>query len=382
MKNNLLQSSIFIKFLVVALSIVWWTVSSQPASPIEKSPDLINFWASAKILQSAGNPYQLTNLEHFATAEIPGTHVFSPVFNPPIAFIFLDHLSAFTLTEARQSLLLLSVFCLALYLWLTLPCLSNHAHPSEVIRYVLKTLLIVISLMPITTLLRLGQIDAPLMVALGAALVLSERNHKILAGILLSLTAIKPHLFLLLYGVIFANELRQSYFKIPLGFCSGVAALLIISHIQFPELWAQWLAIDRSVVFGFVQPNIGSNLRLLFNRADSWWVNLMPLIVIFPYVIVKVIRFGSTKNEFWGIYLPLSLIVAPYIWLYDYALLLPSVALIGLSSTSIAPVALLTCAGMLMASGIWPMGAFAWYPILIMLLWHFTHHNHQPNQNR
>lgn len=189
----------------------------------------------------------------------------------------------------------------------------------------LGILILTVSLFPPTVRhLILGQVDILLMVSMIAAMYAIEKNQFILGGFLFSLALTKPqHCIVVLPSVIVYLLLNEKTGRdtLKLLLATGFSVIL-----QTVPLWLSnlsWYSDFLSNLEGnpnWVQPGIFSMLYNKFGVLGVvFWLTLYLIILLISFQIWS--KHKPQKAILWS--LALTAIISPYLWSWDFVLLLP-----------------------------------------------------------
>ncbi len=295
--------------------------------------DFIGFWATGQQLVHHGNPYDadaLAQIEMQAGFREP---VPFTVRNPPWALPVVLPLgyagplaAAFLWSLAMLGFLILSTHMLwniygrdVGYLgWL------GYCFPPALFGIVL------------------GQTS--ILLLLGLSLFLRfYKNRPFVAGAALWLCAIKPHLFLPFVAVLLVWLAVTRSFRILAGAATAFAAgALVITWID-PSAWSQYIHFMRtSIVVREFLPCLGDVLRDSV-RPSAEWVAFVPAVLGSIWALAWFWPRRRTWNwpEQAGLLMLVSLLAAPYAWVFDQALALPAILFAVSRSRSQAVLAVL-----------------------------------------
>jgi hypothetical protein len=173
-----------------------------------------------------------------------------------------------------------------------------------------------------------------LVLLLGLALFLRfHQSRPMMAGIALSLCAIKPHLFLPFGVVLIGWVILRKKWGIVLGAILALVVESLIAMAFDSHVWAHYLAAIRTQnIEGMFVPTFGVALRFLVDRS-ALWLEFIPAAMGCAWAVWYFLR----NRERWdwqthGSLLTLvSMTVAPYSWFTDQAIALPAIlfALVG-----------------------------------------------------
>jgi hypothetical protein len=190
-----------------------------------------------------------------------------------------------------------------------------------------------------------------------------------LAGTMLTLTAIKPHIIYLLYLVIFLLSIRDRQYKTLLGAISSALILLMLAIAIHPNILSEYLSVLSTFPITYVTPTLSSILINYFDFNMSFrFLALFLAILLMSYMIfIKKIKFD---NMLIALTVCVSIVSAPYLWTYDFSyLFFPAILLLGCQKG----MNIYNQYSLLMANlFIWikPAPAFytVWYPIFVLIL--------------
>lgn len=309
------------------------------AGQIAASRDFVSYWATGKQLVHHANPYNreaVAAIEHAAGLDTRGILIMR---NPPWALPLAWPLGLLDLRIAATlwSLILLAVLLLSVgMVHRMLGSPAGHIH------------WIGLAFTPALICIIMGQTS--LFALLGVVLFLRyHRERPFAAGMALWFCALKPHLLLpfaaaLVVWVVFSRAWRVlAGVAVALAVTSGIAFLLD------PHAWGDYAAMMRS-------PLVESEfVPCLSNAIRQWWLPHAVWSQYLPCVLASLWaaiyfwrRRGSWDwNSHGALLLLVSLLVAPYCWLYDQCLGIPALIYAGYATGSrrlIAVLALLILA--------------------------------------
>jgi hypothetical protein len=172
---------------------------------------------------------------------------------------------------------------------------------------------------PILDSLKKGQTGALLLLGVVGFLVFIKRRNYWLAGISLSLLAIKPQiLYLLLIAVLFWS-INQKQLKIILGSLAALGIATIISWIINPNIIQQYIfAVQNYPPVDWATPTIGGLLRLLLG-VEKFWLQFIPPLLGLIWLIYYWIRNRNSWDwlERTPLLILVSILTAAYAWSWD-----------------------------------------------------------------
>ncbi|MBX7143378.1 MAG: glycosyltransferase 87 family protein [Oligoflexia bacterium] len=346
----------------LVLFLVAFSVWELGAGPDIGSFDFIQYWSSARVFLSGDNPYDPTVLG-IAQAVVPG-HPPEVVrmWNPPWS---LSLLLPFGLLPFHISVALLAAFTITVTVFAL--HLSLPVADSLFSRRALTMLAFVLSMPALKESLGWGQISAwTLLGYLGFECLYDQQSKRgrYLAGCLLSLTSIKPHLLYLLYLALFIDALKCRRCETLAGLATGFVALNLV-----PILWNYQLY--RWYILAFQDPPTYWRTSTLAGVLGALAAAPSAVTCFLPsFITAVVLSFGGllgdldVKKARWLV--PLSLISAPYGWSYDQVLLLP-LALGLIAQSSVLLGCLLVLANILAWAAL-TQDKLIWYPLLLLIL--------------
>jgi hypothetical protein len=288
----------------------------SPQAPATR--DFFFYWATAQQLAHHSNPYSaqaMNEFEHSAglSAEIPVGLMRNPPWALPLVFPlgFLSLRAGWVLWY----LLLLASLVFSVYLlWIL------YGHPRSE-RYLLG-----LSFAPALICMLYGQ--TTLLVLPGLVLFLRlHRTRPFLAGAALSLCALKPHLFLPFGVVLLAWVVVSRAYKLLAGALTTLVASCAITYLIDPMAWAQYVQMARLSGIEKEQIPCLSSLLRIWLSPSSIWLQYLPALMGCIWALL----FFWPRRQSWdwlkcvGILLLVSLVVAPYSWIYDHGIVLPAI---------------------------------------------------------
>ena len=153
------------------------------------------------------------------------------------------------------------------------------------------------------------------------------RRKDFVAGLFLALLTLKPHVLLPFGIIVLLWTLRERRLRPLIGAAIGVAAGSLVALLLQPEVFSQYLEFARSQVPDEdLVSTPGAALRLLLG-FERFWVQWLPAIVGVAWVVIYYTRRAASWD--WKREMPLlaavSWIAAPYGWVYDMVLLVPTI---------------------------------------------------------
>jgi len=301
----------------LALALTMLFLCAVPLTDIAGKRDFVAFWATGQQLAHHGNPYDrdaMMRIERSVGAPVQDEVLFMrnlPWALPlayPLGFIGLG-VAAFLWSLALLACLLLSVRIL----W------QMHGRPGNYLHW------LGVSFAPALLCLMMGQTS--LFALLGYVLFLSlHRNHPFAAGISLWLCALKPHLFLSVGIVLLLWILLSKSYKLLLGVVAALAASCTVLYLIDPTAWIDYARMMRIAGIG------GAHVPCLSVALRFW---LRPQMAAFTYLPAALGCVWALGYFWWNrhrwdwmkngsLLLLVSLLTAPYAWVYDDGLAIPA----------------------------------------------------------
>lgn len=284
--------------------------------------DFYHLWASARVARLGGNPYVTEQISPvMLDSGWPPSEVVSGFMHPfwsltvLTPFSYLPFPLAAVVWELSIVVLVLTSLCLIL---------------SESVRGVLGTfaapplLLLATALFaPLISTLAFGQTSAILLVGCAGWLESFCRGRFFLAGLLLSLTTLKPQLFVPLYVWIFLNQIRNRELMCLTGFITGVLFQCGVALAIAPDAASQWLEAMSSL------SEVTSNLhtpalaRIVGSALGTPHTTVIAAIVgALIAGIWALLRKGKTAELATLVFIPLGLVTTGYVWSHSFLVLL------------------------------------------------------------
>jgi len=322
------------------------------------SHDFIQYWSAGRLLLQGGNPYDpaaLLKLEQ--AAGWPGVEALI-MWNPP-----------WTLALALPAALLpfgpATLAWLALQLALLLGCgvaLWRFLAPGDQRTWI--GLVLAGAFVPAQSSLQLGQISLWLLVGVAGFLVAQRSRRDWLAGVLLALLMIKPHVTYLFWLSALWWAVRYRRPGVLAGWLLALAAGSGVAVAFSPGVFGYYWAAAASPPMDWATPTLGAWLRLAVGSEHAW-VQFLPALVCGIGLLVWLLRRRAPWKweELAAPLLLVSVATAAYGWTFDQVVLLPAVVDL-VSRLRLAP----------RARKVAVLGALGFFELALML-----QHRMQPN---
>ena len=294
-------------------------------------PDFGAYWVGAKLNIDGRNPYSNENLLPLQREIEPGLPEAFPLWSPPWAFAPIAPLTWLDFATARwiwRFLQIATLLASATALWQT-----YRGRPESLIWAWAAAL----AWYPALQMLGIGQFSNLVLLGLAGWTAGLAADRRLLAGVFLSLTLVKPQ-NLYLFGLLAAVwMLDRRQWRTAAGAVVGTLLLSAIVGIPNPHVFEQYLdAFRTSSVGHFLPPTLGMLLRLAFGE-ELFWLSYLPPLAGLVWAAQHYWR--HRRNWRWEDEAPLlvlvSCVTSPYGWIYDQvALVLPMMALLAAESRS------------------------------------------------
>jgi hypothetical protein len=298
--------------LAIGVCILAFAMSGSNAA----NRDFVCYWAAGHQLASHGNPYDgqaILRLEQQA-----GFTDSRPFFmrNPPTAF-FMAWPLGFVGTRTGAvlwSLALVAALIISIrLLWIM------HGRPAD------RLHLVGYCFAPVLACLLAGQIGIFLLLGLVLFLRFYETRPRV-AGASLTLCVLKPHLFLPFAVVLCVWAIHGRAWRLLIGTAGTVAAALSFSFLLDRAAWHHYaaMATQARLQDEFI-PTLSLVFRLLIHR-QAFWLQFAPAAVACVWAAWFYLKHRADWDwiEHGSLLTLVSVMVAPYAWFSDEAVLLPA----------------------------------------------------------
>ncbi len=301
----------------LALAVTILYIFAVPiAGKLAANRDFLSYWATGRQLVHHRNPYDrnaIWSIEHDAglgTGLDPRTVLI--MRNPPWALPLAYPMGLLGLRSAGVlwSLLLLTCLLVSIRILHQL-----HGSPPTRIHW------LGFAFTPAIICLTMGQTS--LLALIGLVLFLRfHRSHPFFAGAALWLCALKPHLFLPFVAALTLWILLTRAWRLVAGFAAALAFTSVLATVIDPSSWSDYAHLMRSpsVENQFI-PCLADALRYWL-RPHAVWLQYLPVALACLWALAY---FWSRRKHWdWltdsSALLLVSLMAAPYSWLYDQCL--------------------------------------------------------------
>jgi len=286
------------------------------AGKLAANRDFLSYWATGRQLVHHANPYDrdaIWALEHSAGLDARTVLIMR---NPPWALPIAYPLGFLPLRFAGILWTLLLLACLLISIRMLY---QLHGSPPNRIHW------LGFAFTPAIICLTMGQTS--LFALLGLILFLRfHRCHPFSAGAALWLCALKPHLFLPFVAVLAVWILVSRSYKLLAGFTFALAVTTAAAYLIDPRAWPNYIRLMRSpsVENQFI-PCLAGALRHWL-RPQATWLQYLPVALACLWALVYYWRRRAHWDWLTGssLLMLVSLLAAPYAWLYDQCLVIPA----------------------------------------------------------
>jgi Glycosyltransferase family 87 len=348
----------------LALALITMFLCVVPlAGNVTGTRDFVVFWATGQQLMHHANPYDPVAMNRIERAAgLPAGYGILYMRNPPWALPLVLPLGLVGLRIGALLWSLELLACLIVSGWLIR---LMHGRPENRIHW------LAFSFAPALLCLIMGQ--TALFALLGLVLFLRlYQTHPFAAGLALWLCALKPHLFLPFGIVLLAWVIVSRSYKILAGAAVAMAASSEAAWLIAPSAWSGYSEMMRApgIEKEFI-PCLSVAIRLWF-VPRAVWLQYLPVALACAWALAYYWR----RRDVWNwmkdgsLLMLVSLLAAPYCWLYDQALAIPALLhgayaarsrhlLTALALVNIPIVIALIC-GIKAISALWLWAAPAW----------------------
>ena len=278
--------------------------------------DYVVYWATGQQVAHHADPYDgVALLKAERSAGFPASNQTLYMRNPPWTLLLVYPLGSIGARAGWVIWSLLLVGCLVSsvhLLW------HMYGRPGN------RRVLLGYSFAPALICLIYGQTS--LLALLGLVLFLRWHGTRpFLAGISLWLCALKPHLFLPFGVVLLAWIIVSRSYKILAGAATALAASCALAFVIDPMAWSQYAQMVPSGIETDFIPCLSFLLRH-WTRPQSMWIQYIPAVVACAWAFLY---FWQRRNHWdWTkdgtLVLLVSILAAPYCWLFDQVLAIPA----------------------------------------------------------
>jgi hypothetical protein len=283
--------------------------------------DFIEYWALEQQLAHGANPYDtgaLFRVERSVGMDKPGV-LMSP--SPPVAFAYALPLGWVGPKAGLILWMLMQAACIAVSVWILW---LLHGRPDS------RWHVVALGFPPALWCLIAGQLGIFFLLDI-ALFLYFVRRRPWLAGAVLVLCALKPHLFLPCVVALVLWSIARREARVLAGFVLALAVSCGLTLWLDPHVWSEYAQMMRSSrIADLFIPTVSMMLRFGIAR-HARWIELVPEALACAWVV----WYFLTRRERWDwnregmMVLLISVACTPYSWYSDQAMLFPAV-LVGL----------------------------------------------------
>jgi len=309
--------------LGVLAALAWFLAAHQNQirhSVVDR--DSIAYWAAAKILLQHQNPYNAQSV--LALEQHQGYGLTKPLVlrTPPWSLWIFAPLGMLNVGWAWVVWMVALLAALLASMRICWGLYGDSGKPPAaflVVGYLFA---------PIPACLAAGQIGIVLL--LGVVLFLRyEQRHPFLAGTVLLIPFVKPHLFSAFWLIMALRVVMRKQWSLAAGFLAALAVAVAVALRYDPGVFSDYQQMVRqaAIQYEFI-PALSGVVRLIFFRR-FFWVQFVPM----GAAVLWALWYYRANWQSWSwpahgpALLVASSLAAPYAWLSDEAVVLPAVLL-------------------------------------------------------
>jgi uncharacterized membrane protein (UPF0127 family) len=349
------------EFLVVGICTATFALTivgicaSVMGSDAAGTRDFVEYWASGHQLAHHANPYDrdaLLRLER-SVGYPSGTPVLI-MWNPPPGLLLVLPLGFLGPTAAN---FLWSLFLLACLVASVRMVWIMHGRPKNQVHW------LGYSFAPSLVCLLAGQVS--IFVLFGLVLFLHlHRSHPFLAGVSLWFCLLKPHLFLPFGIVLLVWAIVTRTYKLLGGTAIALGLSTAIAFILDPLVWVHYEQMMSTMSTARMQQQLIPCVSIMLRWTISpktMWLQYLPTALGCIWALAYLRKHYSHWDwlEHGSLLMLVSVLLAPYSWLMDQAILIPALLHAAYFTRSRNLVAILA-----LASAVIEIGAFRGLPLL------------------
>jgi hypothetical protein len=301
--------------LLIFLLIVLILITDQVLPASVGTSDFLGYWAGTRLLLRGQDPYEADNILRVQREAFPDRDHPMYTWNPPWLGVLLLPLGALPFQQAATiwlvtNTLLIGACSLSLWWLFDRPESSSRLWLALPIAFLFPQTI---------TALDTGQTTAFMLLGVSGFLVAYRLERWGLAGALLALTTIKPHLVFLWLPLVLLWTLGQRRWKVWLGFGLMLGLWIAVLTWLLPSWPKDYSAILRAPPTNWATPTVGGLMAMAWGTSWGRYVGLLLL----PVIVLVWWRMRHRRLEIiTAALLPVSLALAIFGWSYDQILLL------------------------------------------------------------
>lgn len=282
--------------------------------------DLKSYWAATNLLAVGANPYRIQSLQAWWLASGNEGDI-SYVWNPPWTFLIFVPLAKLSLGTAAKYFLIFNILLVIPITILWCETLSYRSRSRT------ACLAAAFLFPPVWEVWEFGQISAVLLFAFIISFACWWSRRDFIAGCLAAILVAKCHLLLVFSIVPLWITIKERRFKFPIGGFCGLVMLSVLSELIFPGSMFTWLREQPNPI-AFKSVTLVTAVReiefALNGVFPDWPVIVIPVLGMLGLGSVLYFRRQEPLIDIIPFALALSLVVAPYGWMFDQVFLLPT----------------------------------------------------------
>ena len=300
--------------------------------------DFVEYWTAARLLAAHQNPYSIAEVSRMEHAL--GLHQKTPLMllSPPWALPLTAPLAITRSYELACFFWMLALIAaVAVSSILLMKVYFGEVRIPEISETVFQRSLFAFTFFPVLLCLRFAQTAPFMLLGLAGFLYFDARRRPFLAGALLSLTLIKPHLVLLVWLGIALHSLRRERWRVLLGSFSALAVSTAIAALFDPHVLRDYLSLARSPYLEVYAAGLGGLVRKAFGGVGTFWIQFVPTVVGVIWFALYWRKHASrwSWSERMPMLLTVSVLTSAYGWAFDQTLLaLPVICLAAAAAGS------------------------------------------------
>lgn len=295
--------------------------------------DFVEYWTAAHLLMAGKNPYSLP--EMFKMQQALGWRDSIPLMflSPPWSLTFLAPLglaksyaiawlgwvTILTVAVAFSSRLLMDLY----FGDLRIPEISDRAF---------YRCLFAFTFYPVLLCLKFVQTAPVMLLGLAGFLYFESKRRPVLAGTMLSLTLVKPHLLYLVWLAVLLWSWQQRRWKTVASAVGFTALLTAIALLLDPQAFRHYWELASGPYLQAYPAGVAALVRKLLGGVGTFWIQLIPPCI--GLIWFAMFWWRHHINWSWLEQMPMlvtiSVLTSAYGWHFDQTLLaLPIIALAG-----------------------------------------------------
>lgn len=280
--------------------------------------DFSEIWAGPHVFVTGGNPYD-PRVWTDAIDALGVQHAGLPVYNyPGWTPLILAPFGAIDLDVSARIWLGLTLFIGATGLFVLLDQTLARRLP---LAFTLFGFALVASEPGIVTFYS-GQWDFLIVGLLSLMIVFLRRRWFATSGAFASIMIVKPQLFLVAIPGLLRIALRRGGSRFAVAFVAIGAVAAIASTIAFPTWWGYYLDVPAAKAGDLRAAALPNGLRDIFGP-----VGILAGVVLDTLLVAVALRFTSRGSSAVPVWMAASLVMAPYIFVYDHIVTIVPLAL-------------------------------------------------------